>query len=182
MRTWCSPGGIGGVALDLEALQAEQVVAVDRPAVLRVEAPAAEGAALGDDHAAARRRSGTTTCGGDRVRLVLDVEDASSRSAGPCPPNRSCELPRISCGRPARSGLKRSTRRSSSGSTSYLTASIRNSRWSSCSFSGCSAREVVGLRPVVGRVELPDVVVEGRQLPAIDPGRAVPVTAVQPLW
>ena len=38
------------VALDLELPQAEEVVAVDGPAVLEIQAPAAEGAALGDDH------------------------------------------------------------------------------------------------------------------------------------
>ena len=54
------------------------------------------------------------------------------------PPNRICELPLISCGRPARSGLKRSNVRSSSGSTLYLVASIRKSRCSSASFSGFS--------------------------------------------
>ena len=54
------------------------------------------------------------------------------------PPNRICVLPLISCGRPARSGLKRSNVRSSSGSTLYLVASIRNSRCSSASFFGFS--------------------------------------------
>ena len=39
------------VAVDLEPLEAEEVVAVGRPALVEVEAPAAEGAALGDDHA-----------------------------------------------------------------------------------------------------------------------------------
>ena len=51
MRTWCAPGGIARVALDVEVLEAEQVVGVLRPAVLDVQAPAGEGAALGDDHA-----------------------------------------------------------------------------------------------------------------------------------
>src|SRR6478609_7593463 len=38
------------LAVDLEALQAEEVVTERRPALLRVDAPAAEGPALGDDH------------------------------------------------------------------------------------------------------------------------------------
>src|SRR4029450_1930472 len=50
----------------------------------------------------------------------------------------SWDFPWISVGRPARSGSNRSTRRSSSGSTLYFTASIRKSRWSSWSLSGCS--------------------------------------------
>ena len=54
------------------------------------------------------------------------------------PPNRICVLPLMSCGRPARSALKRSNVRSSSGSTLYLVASIRNSRCSSASFFGFS--------------------------------------------
>ena len=54
------------------------------------------------------------------------------------PPNRSCVLPLTSCGRPARSALNRSKVRSSSGSTLYLAASIRNSRCSSASFFGFS--------------------------------------------
>ena len=54
------------------------------------------------------------------------------------PPNRICVLPLISCGRPARSGLNRSNVRSSSGSTLYLAASIRNRRCSSASFFGFS--------------------------------------------
>ena len=52
------------------------------------------------------------------------------------PPNSNCRLPLISCGRPAMSGLARSAKRSSSGSTLYLTASISHSRCSSCSFCG----------------------------------------------
>ena len=55
------------------------------------------------------------------------------------PPKSSCELPLTSVGRPARSELKRSTRRSSSGSTLYLRASSMNSALSSSSFSGISA-------------------------------------------
>jgi hypothetical protein len=54
------------------------------------------------------------------------------------PRNSSWDLPRMSWGRPARSGLSRSTRRSSNGKTLYLLASSRNSRCSSASFSGCS--------------------------------------------
>src|SRR5207247_7937111 len=45
------PGWDRRITLDLEALQAEQVVAVRRPALVCVEAPAGEGATLGDDHA-----------------------------------------------------------------------------------------------------------------------------------
>ena len=56
----------------------------------------------------------------------------------PIPANSSCELPLISVGRPARVGLMRSICRSSSGSTLYLTASISQSRCSSCSLSGFS--------------------------------------------
>ena len=82
-------------------------------------------------------------------------------------------MPWTSCGRPARSGLKRSKRRSSSGSTLYFAASLRKSCCSSASFSGLSRGEVVRLRPVVRAVQLPDVVVERRHL-GRHPGNAVP--------
>ena len=43
-------------------------------------------------------------------------------------------------------------------------------------------REVVGLRPVVGAVQLPDVVVERRHLRRAPTGVLCRVTAVQPWW
>ena len=51
MRTWCSPAADGLLPVDLEPLEAEEVVAVGRAALMEVEAPAGVGAALGDDHA-----------------------------------------------------------------------------------------------------------------------------------
>ncbi len=80
------------------------------------------------------------------------------------PPKSSCELPRTSSGRPARSALKRSKRRSSSGSTLYFRASSRKSCCSSASFSGCSAARSCACVQSSGAVELPDVVVERRHL------------------
>src|SRR6185312_6160445 len=62
------PGREGGAALDLEALQAEQVVAVRRLPGLGVEAPAGERAALGDDDALGAVL-GDDDLGRDRVRL-----------------------------------------------------------------------------------------------------------------
>ena len=56
----------------------------------------------------------------------------------PMPANRICDLPLMSCGRPARSGIEALDGRSSSGSTLYFAASIRKSRCSSASFSGFS--------------------------------------------
>ena len=47
---------------------------------------------------------------------------------------------------------------------------------------GLLGGEVVGLGPVVRRVELPDVVVVGRQLGPATQGMLCRVTAVQPLW
>ena len=116
--------------------------------------------------------SGTTSSAviANDLFLFATTEFSDSR---PMPPKRSCEVPRTSCGRPARSGLKRSKRRSSSGRTLYFAASIRKRRCSSCSFSGLSRGEVVRLRPVVRAVELPDVVVERRHL-GRHPGNAVP--------
>ena len=182
MRTWCVPAGIGASASIVEALQAEQVVAVPRPAVLRVEAPAGEGAALGDDHALGARL-GHVHLGRHGVRLVLDVEHRRSRSAGPSRRRAAGSCPCTSVGRPARSGLKRSTRRSSSGSTLYFRASVEPELLQLGELLGHLGREVVRLAPVRVRVvELPDVVVEGRQLGAITQGVEWRVTAVQPSW
>ena len=65
-----------GIAFDLEALEAEQVVAVRRAPIFGVEAPAGEGAALGDDHAVGAAL-GHLDFRRDGVRLVLDVDEAA---------------------------------------------------------------------------------------------------------
>ena len=69
MRTWWSPGGQRAADFGVEVLDAEQVVTVFELAALRVEAPAADVAALGDDHALGAglraprsRRSPSGTC------------------------------------------------------------------------------------------------------------------------
>src|SRR3954447_3071083 len=64
-----------GVGLDLEALQAEQVVAVRRTATFCVQAPTGERAALGKDDAFGGRVA-NDDFRRDGMRLVLDVEDA----------------------------------------------------------------------------------------------------------
>ena len=64
----------------LNILQAEQVVAVGWAAILHVEAPTAEHASLRDDDALGAV-FGDDDLGGDRVRLVLDVEDDVLREA-----------------------------------------------------------------------------------------------------
>ena len=74
MRTWCLPGGIGRVPSSVVALEAEEVVAVLRLAVLDVEAPAADDAALGDDDALGAR-SWHDHLGGDGMRRVLHDHD-----------------------------------------------------------------------------------------------------------
>ena len=61
------------VAVDLEALQPEQVVAVGRLALVQVERPTRERAALGDDDAVGSA-VGHDDLGRDRVRLVLEVD------------------------------------------------------------------------------------------------------------
>ena len=81
-------------------------------------------------------------------------------------------LPRISCGRPARSGLNRSTRRSSSGRTLYFAGLDEEQPLEVRELVRLLGREVVRLGPVVRAVQLPDVVVERRQLGAMTHGRA----------
>ena len=56
----------------------------------------------------------------------------------PIPAKNSCELPRISVGRPAAVGSRRSALRSSSGSTLYFVASMSQRRCSLASISGLS--------------------------------------------
>ena len=70
------------------------------------------------------------------VFFIMTTEFSVRR---PMPPNSSCLRPWISVGRPAVSGRPRSTKRSSRGTTWYLTASISHRRCSSASLSGCSA-------------------------------------------
>lgn len=68
--------------------------------------------------------------------FIITTEFSVSR---PMPPNSSCLRPWISVGRPAVSGRPRSTKRPSSGTTWYFTASISLSRCSSVNVSGRSA-------------------------------------------
>src|SRR4051795_6652576 len=64
----------GRLGLDVEASQSGEVVAVLRLAVVEVEGPAGERAALGDDHPGPAA-VGDVDVGGHRVRLVLEVDD-----------------------------------------------------------------------------------------------------------
>ena len=118
--------------------------------------------------------SGTSTSAVTENDLFLMLTTLFSESR-PMPGKNSWELPRISVGRPAIPGSSRSEVRSSIGSTLYLVASISHSRCSSASISGCSAaRSRAWLKSLCAVVELPHVVVEGRQLAADhDPRRAV---------
>jgi hypothetical protein len=65
---------------DVEALDAEQVVAIAQPAVLEVQRPAADAAALGDDHPL-RAALGHLDLRRHGVRLVLDADDRVLRQA-----------------------------------------------------------------------------------------------------
>lgn len=60
------------VGCDVVVLDAEKVVAVLQPVLVRVQAPAADSTALTDDHAG-RSGIGHRDVSGHRVRLVLDV-------------------------------------------------------------------------------------------------------------
>src|SRR5271165_4948701 len=66
--------------LDVEVPDTPQIVAVLQLAALRVEAPAADVRALGDDHALSARLKHLDLCS-DGMRLVLDVEDTVLRQA-----------------------------------------------------------------------------------------------------
>ena len=93
MRTWCFPRA-ARAGLDVEALEAEQVVAVLEASVLGVQGPAAECAALGDDDAVGARPSGSTTSAVTAWDLFFRLSTEFSLRR-PMPPNSSCELPLI---------------------------------------------------------------------------------------
>ena len=61
-------------AVDGVLLQPDEVIGVGGPAVLHVQAPAAEAAALGENHAVGGA-GGNLDVRGDRHRLVLDVDE-----------------------------------------------------------------------------------------------------------
>src|SRR5215207_8623791 len=123
------------LAVDLEALQAEEVVAVGKSPVTRVEREAAERAPPCDRMTPLPPPSGTTISAVIACDLFFR-ERIELSDRRPIRRNSSWEVPRTSCGRPARSGLNCSKRRSSSGSTLYFLASSRKRRWSSASLSG----------------------------------------------
>ena len=100
-------------------------------------------------------------------------------------PGKNCwELPWMRVGRPAIAGSSRSAVRSSIGSTLYFVASISHSRCSCGQHLGVLGGQVVGLAEVgAAVVQLPDVVVEGRQVPpTMTHGVRCLVTALQPRW
>ena len=99
-------GGIGSVASVAELLHAEHVVDELGPAVLDVQRPAAEAAALGDDHAVGGAVLRCLDRGGDGERLVLDVDDAVLAAAASCRGRAPGVVPVISCGRPAMVGVE----------------------------------------------------------------------------
>ena len=94
-RTPSAPGGRRAVRARspsmVERMSPERVVAVLRFAVLDVEAPAGERAALGDDHALGTA-VGHGDVRGDGVRLVLDHEHRVLADRRPMPPNSSWVL------------------------------------------------------------------------------------------
>src|SRR6185503_15048823 len=67
-------------AHDVRVVDAQEVVTVFEPAVLAVQAPAADVRALRDDDPF-RARLWYVDVGGDRVRLVLDVDHRVFRQA-----------------------------------------------------------------------------------------------------
>ena len=111
--------------------------------------------------------------------LVTTTEFSLSR---PMPPKSSWRFPLMSWGRPARSALNRSTRRSSSGNTLYLAASSRNSRCSSASFSGCSAARSWAWVQSSGPYSSQTSSSKAGSLAPKAQGVLWRVTAVQPWW
>ena len=162
------------VRLDVEVIDAEQVVAVLELAALRVEAPAADVASLGDDHALGARL-GHLNLGGHRVRLVLDADDrvlrqsphAAEEELGvPTDQHRPPGQIRVQpFGAPVIERQHVVAGRLDQPQALQLVELLRH-----------LLRQVVRLAPVlVGVVELPDVVVESRGLLADEePGRLVP--------
>jgi hypothetical protein len=169
------------VTIDLGPLQAEQVVAVGRPAVGGVQAPAPKAPpwATITPWAPLSGMMIWAVTAWD-LFLMTTTEFSDSRLM---PPNSSWRLPQISWGRPARSALKRSTRRSSNGKTLYLLASSRNSRCSSCSLSGwVAARSWAWVQSVLVSYSSQTSSSNAGSSSPITHGVLWRVTAVQPLW
>src|SRR6266404_4064250 len=132
----------------VEKIHSRHVIAVLELAVLRVEAPAADVRALGDNHALGPV-SGTSISAVTEWDLFFTFRTQFS-DRRPMPPNSSWVFPLTSTGRPAVSGFIFSTTRSSIGNTLYRVASISHSRCSSWSFSGiCLARSLAWLQSLV---------------------------------
>jgi hypothetical protein len=117
------------------------------------------------------RRTTDLELGGDRVRLVLDV-DGRVLDRRRMPEKRSCVLPCTTCGRPAMSEFVRSALRSSSGKTLYFDASEIEQTLHLSDLLRHFRGEVVSLRPVLRRVvEFPDVSLSGGCAPTTTHGR-----------
>ena len=164
---------MGLVRFDVVRLDAEHVVDELGLAALRVEAPAAESAALRDDHALGAL-GGHLEIGGDGERLVLDADDAVLGQASHA---RKQQLPvALDQRRPA----------GQLGNEALDLPVVERQHVELDRFDqpqplqlvqllGHLLRQVVGLRPVLAAVvQLPHVVVEGRHLRAAHlPRRAV---------
>ena len=140
---------------------------------MEVEAEAAEGAALRDDDAVGAACTRSRHLRGDRVRLVLEHRRWRSRTGGPCP-------------RTAPAGPPDELRPTGEVGVEALHPPVverqhvvlggldEEEPLQLAELVGLLRGQVVRLRPVVGSVQLPDVVVVGRQRCAHDPRDAVP--------
>ena len=174
------PAGIVPVAIDLEPLQAEEVVAVRRLAVRDVEREAAERAALGDDHAFGAA-VGHDDLGRDGMRLVLEVDDRVLRQ----PPHAAEEHLRVAAHElrpPGEVGVEPLDAAVVEREDVVLRRLDQEEPLQLAELVGLVGGEVVRLRPVVRAVQLPDVVVESGASRSPPTGVLCRVTAVQPSW
>ena len=166
--------------VDLEELQAEQVVTEGRLAVLGVEAQAAESAALGDDHALCSPFR-NLDLGREGERLVLRHHDRvlgePAHAAEEDLPVAAHQL------RPAGEvGVEALDATVVEREDVVLPRLEDEQRLQLRELLRLLGGKVVRLRPVVRRVELPDVLGRAAAVSAITHGVECRVTAVQPSW
>ena len=119
-------GGNRLASVRLELLEPEEVVAVRRPAIGHVQAPATEGSPLGHDRAT-RPALRHDDLGGHRVRLVLEHHDRVLRQAAH-PTEQDLAVAPDQLGTPGDVGIEALHTPVVRGRTLYLPASMRKRR------------------------------------------------------
>src|ERR1039458_9136273 len=145
-------------AFDLRTLDAEEVVVVGWAAILHVDAPASEHTSLRDDDALCTAL-GNDNLSGDRMRLVLDVQDNVFREAT----HSGVEHLRVTPDQLRTAGdFGIEALSLAVVDRQHVVADCLDEKQALqlAQLLGHLLREVVGLRPVVRAIQLPHIVIE----------------------